>query len=89
MPLLITGLYSGVLGDAEIGTPVERGVSTTFLRGAQMIDEEGVVEFDALAAGHYLSQATHEHVVVYLNGTVIPNDTYTGGTVAPILAGCT
>ncbi|TAQ88232.1 hypothetical protein B7494_g3467 [Chlorociboria aeruginascens] len=68
-----TGVYSGING--------EGGLNSTFLRGVQISDNEGVVQFDTIFPGHYTGRATHEHVVTHLNGTVLPNGTYTGGTV--------
>lgn len=69
-----TGVYSGI--DAAQG---QGGLDTTFLRGIQTTDAEGVVQFDTIFPGHYAGRATHEHVVSHMNGTILPNGTYTGG----------
>jgi hypothetical protein len=34
--------------------------------------------------GHYTSRATHIHVLAHLNGTILPNSTYSGGTVSHV-----
>lgn len=70
-----TGVYSGI--DTSQG---EGGLNSTFLRGVQIADPEGVISFDTLFPGHYDDRVTHLHVVLQNNYTVEPNDTYTGGT---------
>ncbi|ETS80055.1 hypothetical protein PFICI_07584 [Pestalotiopsis fici W106-1] len=69
-----TGVYSGVDSDGE------GGLNSTFLRGVQFSDEDGVSAFDTLFPGHYDDRITHFHLVAQHNYTVQPNDTYTGGT---------
>ncbi|ORY57721.1 Intradiol ring-cleavage dioxygenase [Pseudomassariella vexata] len=71
-----TGAYSGVSASSE------GGLSTTFLRGVQPTDEDGVVEFDTVFPGHYLGRATHEHIIAHVGSQVLPNRTYSGGRVA-------
>lgn len=73
-----TGVYSGIDPAQAAG---EAGLNTTFLRGVQITDSDGVVEFDTIFPGHYTGRATHEHVVTHINSTILPNGTYTGGTV--------
>lgn len=70
-----TGFYSGI--DVSEG---EGGLNTTFLRGVQASDVEGVAAFDTLFPGHYAGRITHLHVVAQTNVTLLPNNTYTGGT---------
>lgn len=70
-----TGVYSGISTDEAEG-----GLNTTFLRGVQLADDEGVTSFDTLFPGHYDSRVTHLHVVVQTDYEVLPNDTYTAGT---------
>lgn len=70
-----TGVYSGI--DTSQG---EGGLNSTFLRGVQIADSEGVTSFDTLFPGHYDDRVTHLHVVLQNNYTVESNDTYTGGT---------
>ncbi|KAI1267604.1 Intradiol ring-cleavage dioxygenase [Xylariaceae sp. FL1019] len=69
-----TGVYSGV--DAE----GEGGLDSTFLRGIQISDKDGVSAFDSLFPGHYDARITHFHLVAQKNYTLLPNDTYVGGT---------
>ncbi|KAI4639377.1 hypothetical protein J4E93_009205 [Alternaria ventricosa] len=71
-----TGYYSGV----ENG---QGGLNTTFLRGVQETDADGVVAFETLSPGHYTDRATHTHLLVKSNVTVRSNGT-TGsdGTIA-------
>lgn len=70
-----TGVYSGI--EASLG---EGGLNSTFMRGVQSSDEEGAVSFDTVFPGHYDGRVTHFHLVVETNATILPNNTYTGGT---------
>ncbi|CZR63100.1 related to GPI anchored dioxygenase [Phialocephala subalpina] len=70
-----TGVYSGI--DTSEG---EGGLNSTFLRGVQVSDDEGAVAFDTLFPGHYDDRVTHLHLVIQTNSTILPNNTYTGGT---------
>ncbi|KAI4609316.1 hypothetical protein J4E80_008565 [Alternaria sp. BMP 0032] len=63
-----TGYYSGV----ENG---QGGLNTTFLRGVQETDADGVVAFETLFPGHYTDRATHTHLLVKSNVTVRSNGT--------------
>lgn len=69
-----TGFYSGI--DTSEG---EGGLNTTFLRGVQIADADGVASFDTLFPGHYDGRVTHFHLVVQDDYTLQPNNTYTGG----------
>ncbi|KAK5624795.1 hypothetical protein RRF57_000511 [Xylaria bambusicola] len=68
-----TGVYSGVVDGA--------GLNTTFLRGVQLSDHEGVANFDTVFPGHYLGRVNHIHVTTNRGGKVLENGTYIGGTV--------
>ncbi|KAI0523664.1 Intradiol ring-cleavage dioxygenase [Xylaria bambusicola] len=68
-----TGVYSGVVDGA--------GLNTTFLRGVQLSDNEGVANFDTVFPGHYLGRVNHIHVTTNRGGKVLENGTYIGGTV--------
>jgi len=70
------GVYSGIGGQGG-----GAGLNTTFLRGVQPTDKDGVVQFDTIFPGHYYGRATHVHVVSRRGGKVLENGTYTGGTV--------
>ncbi|KAI0377639.1 putative GPI anchored dioxygenase [Hypomontagnella monticulosa] len=71
-----TGAYSGVSARGE------GGLGTTYLRGVQQADEDGVVSFDTIFPGHYQGRATHQHIIAHVGSEILPNNTYTGGTVA-------
>jgi protocatechuate 3,4-dioxygenase beta subunit len=73
-----SGVYSGVSAAGQ------GGLKTTFLRGVQKTDADGVVEFDTLFPGHYVGRATHQHITVHVGAKELPNNTYTGGTVTHI-----
>ncbi|KAH7193921.1 Intradiol ring-cleavage dioxygenase [Fusarium flagelliforme] len=62
-----TGVYSGVSSQA--------GINTTFLRGIQITDNEGVVQFETIFPGHYEGRATHTHLLTHANASVSPNGT--------------
>ncbi|KAI0125607.1 Intradiol ring-cleavage dioxygenase [Xylariales sp. AK1849] len=66
-----TGTYSGVTG--------EGGLNSTFIRGVQITDDDGVTQFDTVFPGHYDRRLTHIHVVSQTDFEVLPNATYTGG----------
>ncbi|KAF2029184.1 aromatic compound dioxygenase [Setomelanomma holmii] len=63
-----TGVYSGV----ESG---QGGLNSTFLRGVQESDEDGVVAFETIFPGHYEGRAVHTHLLTKTNVTVRSNGT--------------
>ncbi|KAI1100312.1 putative GPI anchored dioxygenase [Jackrogersella minutella] len=71
-----TGAYSGVSARGE------GGLGTTYLRGAQLADADGVASFDTIFPGHYQGRATHQHLIAHVGAEILDNGTYTGGTVA-------
>ncbi|KAK9779120.1 hypothetical protein SCAR479_03987 [Seiridium cardinale] len=71
-----TGQYSGISADGQ------GGLDSTYLRGVQVTDEEGVVNFDTLFPGHYEARASHQHIIAHAGSEVLDNGTYTGGVVA-------
>lgn len=72
-----TGVYSGV----ESG---QAGLDTTFLRGIQETDEDGVVAFQTIFPGHYDGRAIHTHLLTKSNVTARENSTTEGGSVTHI-----
>ncbi|WP_172296342.1 intradiol ring-cleavage dioxygenase [Pseudoruegeria sp. HB172150] len=62
------GIYSS-FGGGETGQSSTE--NETFLRGTQMADETGVVEFDTIYPGWYRGRTTHIHYKVWLNETNI------------------
>ncbi|PYH87722.1 aromatic compound dioxygenase [Aspergillus ellipticus CBS 707.79] len=79
-----TGVYSGLVANGNGNTADTSNYNTTFLRGVQKTDSDGVVTFDTLFPGHYSGRTTHHHLVAHLDVTVLENNTITGGTVAHI-----
>ncbi|OIW23853.1 aromatic compound dioxygenase [Coniochaeta ligniaria NRRL 30616] len=70
-----TGVYSGVEAAGQ------GGLNSTFLRGIQVTDHDGVTQFDSIFPGHYTGRTNHIHVASRRGGQILPNGTYTGGTV--------
>jgi len=60
------------------------GLKTTFLRGVQRTDADGVVEFATIFPGHYQGRATHQHITARVGAVERANGTYGGGTVTHI-----
>lgn len=76
-----TGVYSGVVAGGNGNQNDEANVDTTFLRGIQKTDEDGVAQFESIFPGHYLSRANHIHLLVHsANSSLLANDTL-GNTV--------
>lgn len=73
-----TGVYSGI---SVSGNYAEDGWNSTYLRGVQASDSDGVVSFETIFPGHYDGRATHTHLLVQNNATVLPNNTIAGGAV--------
>lgn len=67
-----TGVYSGI---SVSGNYAEDGVNSTYLRGVQLTDHDGVVSFETIFPGHYEGRATHTHLLAHTNATVMPNGT--------------
>lgn len=74
-----TGFYSGI-----VATDNEVGWNTTFLRGLQMTDLDGIVTFSTIFPGHYEGRAIHTHLLAHTNSTVYVNQTISVGTVSHI-----
>ncbi|KAH8886962.1 aromatic compound dioxygenase [Thozetella sp. PMI_491] len=67
-----TGLYSGI---STSGNYAADGLNSTYLRGIQMTDHDGVVQFETIFPGHYEGRATHTHLLAHMNATVQTNGT--------------
>lgn len=74
-----TGFYSGV-----VATGNEVGWDSTFLRGIQATDDDGVASFETIFPGHYDGRAIHTHLLSHSNVTVLANGTISGGGVSHI-----
>ncbi|KAF2635854.1 aromatic compound dioxygenase [Massarina eburnea CBS 473.64] len=70
-----TGVYSGVVASSNGDSSDTANLDTTFLRGIQKSNDDGVVTFDTLFPGHYTSRATHIHVLTHVNETENTNKT--------------
>lgn len=70
-----TGVYSGVVANGNGDTSDTANINKTFLRGIQETDDDGVAVFDTIFPGHYLSRATHIHILIHTNVTVYENGT--------------
>ncbi|KAL4895013.1 Intradiol ring-cleavage dioxygenase [Aspergillus ambiguus] len=66
-----TGVYSGI---STSGNYAADGWDSTYLRGIQHTDEDGVVTFNTIFPGHYDGRATHTHLLTHLNATVNENN---------------
>lgn len=64
-----TGVYSGVAATGQAG------VNSTFLRGIQLTDHDGVASFQTIFPGHYDGRAIHTHLMAHVNAQVQPNGT--------------
>ncbi|KAI7413409.1 aromatic compound dioxygenase [Hortaea werneckii] len=67
-----TGVYSGISTD---GNYAADGYDSTYLRGIQPTDKDGVASFETIFPGHYEGRATHTHILAHMNVTVFPNNT--------------
>src|SRR5207244_5410844 len=56
---------------SEYAQPGFDGTGQTFLRGIQTTDANGQVTFSTIYPGWYAGRATHIHVDVYRNGSVV------------------
>jgi protocatechuate 3,4-dioxygenase beta subunit len=68
-----TGVYSDESSQNSVGS--------TWLRGVQLTDANGIAEFTSIYPGHYTGRATHIHVKVHIGGTN-GGTTYSGGHVS-------
>lgn len=72
------GNYSGFSGGGRPGGNQANG--QTFLRGTQITDSSGLVEFDTIYPGWYPGRAIHIHLRVHVGGAA--GTTYNGGHVS-------
>ncbi|QSZ33299.1 hypothetical protein DSL72_002887 [Monilinia vaccinii-corymbosi] len=76
-----TGVYGGINVTANVA---DGGWDSTFLRGIQATDSDGVATFDTIFPGHYTGRATHTHLLAHSNVTVHANKTISDGAVTHI-----
>lgn len=79
-----TGVYSGLVPTSNGNTDDTPNMNATFLRGVAASDDEGVVQFTSTFPGHYSGGTNHHQIVAHLNATLLPNNTFSSGTVAHI-----
>lgn len=79
-----TGVYSGVVASSNGNRADRSNADKTFLRGLAPTDSEGIVSFSTIFPGNYRGRAIHIHLITSLNGTVLPNNTYSGGSVSHV-----
>lgn len=79
-----TGVYSGIVAQGNGNTADASNINTTFLRGLQKTDSDGVVQFLSIFPGHYSGRTTHHHMVAWLDAQVLSNNTLSGGKAAHI-----
>ncbi len=72
------GAYSGFDGGAGTGAPGRRGgggggaqTDTRYLRGAQVTNKDGIVEFTTIYPGWYQGRTVHIHAKVHLGTTTV------------------
>ncbi|KAH8659961.1 Intradiol ring-cleavage dioxygenase [Xylariales sp. PMI_506] len=70
-----TGVYSGIVASGNGDSSDTDNINKTFLRGIQPTDSDGVAQFETIFPGHYLSRATHIHLLVHANATLYSNGT--------------
>jgi protocatechuate 3,4-dioxygenase beta subunit len=75
------GIYSGFTADGPDEPPDREHDKTTFLRGVQLTDADGMVEFSTIYPGWYVSRDVHIHVRVHV-GCAVTGASYRGGHVA-------
>ncbi|KAK7225191.1 hypothetical protein V2G26_013194 [Clonostachys chloroleuca] len=68
-----TGVYSGVNAGGNGGG--SGNIETTHHRGIQLTDSDGVAEFTTNFPGHYTGRATHIHIMIHANATLLANGT--------------
>ncbi|KAF2108121.1 putative GPI anchored dioxygenase [Lophiotrema nucula] len=76
-----TGVYSGIVAT---GNDAADGWNSTYLRGIQSTDSDGVASFETIFPGHYEGRAIHTHLLTKSNVSVLTNGTTSGGAVTHI-----
>ncbi|EFX04512.1 intradiol ring-cleavage dioxygenase [Grosmannia clavigera kw1407] len=70
-----TGVYSSIVANGNGDSSDDSNINKTWLRGIHLSDDNGVAEFESIFPGHYTSRATHIHVMVHTNATLLANST--------------
>ncbi|KAF5017803.1 hypothetical protein F66182_10243 [Fusarium sp. NRRL 66182] len=70
-----TGVYSGIVSSGNGDSSDDSNINNTWLRGIMKTDSDGVAQFESIFPGHYTSRATHIHIMVHTNATLLANHT--------------
>ncbi|KAJ5392802.1 hypothetical protein N7465_011776 [Penicillium sp. CMV-2018d] len=75
-----TGVYSGVVASGNGNSEDATNLNTTFHRGIQKSNKDGVIQMQTNFPGHYTGRATHIHVLTHpANETqILANGTLSG-----------
>lgn len=73
-----------ISGISVSGNYAEDGWNSTYLRGIQVTNYDGVASFETIFPGHYDDRATHTHLLAHMNVTVYENQTIANGNVTHI-----
>ncbi|KAI0318293.1 Intradiol ring-cleavage dioxygenase, partial [Amylostereum chailletii] len=71
-----TGVYAGVVANGNGNINQTNNWNTTFLRGIQETNEDGVAQILTTFPGHYTGRTAHIHILAQENGTTFDNGTY-------------
>lgn len=70
-------LHSGI---SVSGNYASGGYNSTYLRGIQATDEDGVASFETIFPGHYADRAIHTHLLAHMNASINENGTLVSET---------
>ncbi|KAI1084210.1 aromatic compound dioxygenase [Whalleya microplaca] len=70
-----TGVYGGIVASGNGDNSDDSNINNTWLRGIQKTDSDGVAQFESIFPGHYTSRATHIHIMIHQNATLLANST--------------
>ncbi|KAF7346952.1 Aromatic compound dioxygenase [Mycena venus] len=80
-----TGVYSGIVANGNgVGTQDASNLNTTFLRGIQATDQDGVAQWLTVFPGHYTGRTPHIHILAHQNATVFNNGTVGSGNASHV-----
>lgn len=79
-----TGVYGGVSARGNGNANDPNYLYNTALRGIQLSDDDGIVQFQAIQPGHYTGRAVHIHIMAHIGATELANGTISGGTIAQV-----
>lgn len=78
-------MYGGIIAQSNGNTKDMTNVDATFLRGIQISDVDGVLQFETLVPGHYTGRTAHIHVLAHIDAAVnTANNTLEGGHISHV-----